>query len=242
MDFEDLRLRLVANLRQRVCQGEWTERALARHVGVSQPHLHNILNGTRVLTPEIADAVLRSLGLDLLSLAHTDELELALERDGAGDPVWIVVPVAHGLVGPTHRIPRFDAHAQVIRIESAGIPEVRDPVLVELGIDPALAWLDPGSSMALLERSRWQREQILDDAWYAVRWGEYGLIRRVRRQGKRLLLISQMDLFDALPLELPLDERPLLDLLLGRVVWIGPDPRATRRLNQRGLLPVRAIS
>jgi len=194
------------------------------------------------LTPEMADGILRSLGVDLLRLAHSDELEAALERDGAADPVWMVVPVAEGFLGPSHSLPSLDTHSGLLRLESTGIPPLREPVLVALGSDPELAWMATGAPMALLERSRRQRERVQNDAWYAVRWQGHALVRRVRRQGSRLQLLAQLDLFGAIPPELPLDERPLLDTLLGRVVWAGPDPRSSRRLPQSGLLSARAIS
>jgi len=42
-----LRLRLIADVRGRVQGGEMTERCLTRLTGISQPHLHNIINGVR---------------------------------------------------------------------------------------------------------------------------------------------------------------------------------------------------
>jgi len=74
MDFEELRERLVANLRERVRSGELTERGLARISGVSQPHIHNVLKGKRLLSPEMSDAILRNLRMDLLDLMRPEDL------------------------------------------------------------------------------------------------------------------------------------------------------------------------
>lgn len=74
MDFQELRERLVAHLRERVCGGELTERGLARLSGVSQPHIHNVLKGKRVLSLEMSDAVLRQLRIDLLDLVKPEDL------------------------------------------------------------------------------------------------------------------------------------------------------------------------
>jgi transcriptional regulator with XRE-family HTH domain len=74
MTFDDLRARLVENLRLRVRCGEATERGLARIVGMSQPHLHHVLKGKRLLSFERADEVLRRLNMDLLDLISDDEL------------------------------------------------------------------------------------------------------------------------------------------------------------------------
>jgi hypothetical protein len=74
MDFQELRERLVANLRDRVRIGELTERGLARISGVSQPHIHNVLKGKRVLSVEMSDVILRQLRIDLLDLVKPEDL------------------------------------------------------------------------------------------------------------------------------------------------------------------------
>ena len=51
MLFSDARSSLVAVLRARVRNGELTERGLARLVGVSQPHIHNVLKGRASVIP-----------------------------------------------------------------------------------------------------------------------------------------------------------------------------------------------
>jgi len=73
MNFRDLNQRFVRHLRHRVRTGEVTERGLARLAGVSQPHLHHVLNGKRLLSSEMADKIMRRLKIDLLDLlAPTD--------------------------------------------------------------------------------------------------------------------------------------------------------------------------
>ncbi|MGD0497729.1 MAG: helix-turn-helix transcriptional regulator [Bryobacteraceae bacterium] len=74
MNFRRFHDRLRANLRQRVRSGEITERGLARLTGVSQPHIHNVLKGKRLLSPEMADRVLDHLRMDLLDLLGPHEL------------------------------------------------------------------------------------------------------------------------------------------------------------------------
>ena len=73
LDFERLLQRLVVHLRERVHSGEVTERSLARLTGVSQPHLHNVLKGKRLLSCAMADQILRRLHLDLLDLIEPEE-------------------------------------------------------------------------------------------------------------------------------------------------------------------------
>jgi len=74
MTFRELQRRLVACLEQRVRSGQTTERGLARLTGVSQPHMHNVLKGKRVLSSETADAICRELKIDLLDLFEPAEL------------------------------------------------------------------------------------------------------------------------------------------------------------------------
>lgn len=74
MTFNDLRARLLDHLRGRVSGGEATERGLARLTGLSQPHLHHILKGKRLLSLDRADEILRRLNLDLLDLIPPEQL------------------------------------------------------------------------------------------------------------------------------------------------------------------------
>ena len=66
--FESLQLKLIQHLRQRVHNGELTERSLARVTDISQPHLHNVLKGKRLLSMQKLDRILSYLELDLQDL------------------------------------------------------------------------------------------------------------------------------------------------------------------------------
>jgi transcriptional regulator with XRE-family HTH domain len=74
MTFHDLQQRLIEDLRQRVRSGDVTERSLARATGVSQPHMHNVLKGTRKLSVETADQILKKLDMDLLDLIELEDV------------------------------------------------------------------------------------------------------------------------------------------------------------------------
>jgi transcriptional regulator with XRE-family HTH domain len=74
MNFRDLQNRLAKNLRERVRSGEITERGLARLTGVSQPHIHHVLKGKRLLSPDMADQVMGHLRMDILDLVDPIEL------------------------------------------------------------------------------------------------------------------------------------------------------------------------
>jgi transcriptional regulator with XRE-family HTH domain len=68
VNFERLQVQLIQHLRDRVHNGELTERSLARITGISQPHLHNVLKGKRLLSFQKLDRILAYLELDLKDL------------------------------------------------------------------------------------------------------------------------------------------------------------------------------
>ena len=70
MSFRTLHALLIQHLNQSLQTGELTERGLARKVGMSQPHIHNVLKGKRLLSWGSADALLRELDLNLLELVN----------------------------------------------------------------------------------------------------------------------------------------------------------------------------
>lgn len=73
LNFQELQRRLTAHLRERIRNGELTERSLARVTGISQPHIHNVLKGKRGFSAETADAVLRVLKLNILDLLEPQD-------------------------------------------------------------------------------------------------------------------------------------------------------------------------
>jgi len=73
IDFGELEGRLIRHLQQRVRSGEISERSLARVLGISQPHLHNVLKGKYFFSMTTADKILRHLNLDLLDLIDPGE-------------------------------------------------------------------------------------------------------------------------------------------------------------------------
>jgi predicted XRE-type DNA-binding protein len=75
-----LQARLLILLKNRINNGEFTERGLARMVGISQPQVHNVLKGARKLSLQTADRFLCKLQLSVLDLISQSEFtsEIAL--------------------------------------------------------------------------------------------------------------------------------------------------------------------
>jgi plasmid maintenance system antidote protein VapI len=72
--FEALLSRLIFAANLRIKNGEYTERGLARILGVSQPQMHNVLKGARTLHADLADRLLWKLGISVLHLFEESEL------------------------------------------------------------------------------------------------------------------------------------------------------------------------
>src|SRR6476469_8084454 len=148
MYFELLHARLVDHLRERVRSGALTERGLARLTGVSQPHLHNVLKGIRVLSSEMADQVVTQLRLSPLDLLA--ESELGPPPSAAFAARFMEVPVLEGRLGPGRYFPdsgRCSGALPFVRAELTGI--VR-PFAVRLAEDPQQACLFHAGDVALL--------------------------------------------------------------------------------------------
>ncbi|HZU25886.1 MAG TPA: XRE family transcriptional regulator [Bryobacteraceae bacterium] len=73
-DFHGLESRIVSLVRGKVQDGQFTERGLARKLGISQPHIHNVLCGRRRVTPDLLDIVLSGFHLTVLDLFTAEEL------------------------------------------------------------------------------------------------------------------------------------------------------------------------
>lgn len=83
--FVNANRRLLAHIRTRIRNGEFSERSLGRAVGISQPHIHNVLKGHRILSASLADSIIDHLGISLLDLYDEAELAAHLEaRSRAG--------------------------------------------------------------------------------------------------------------------------------------------------------------
>ena len=78
--FDVLQARLIQQVRLRINNGEFTERGLARLLGISQSQIHNVLKGARRLQMHLADRILMKLGLSAMDLLHEGELDAALRQ------------------------------------------------------------------------------------------------------------------------------------------------------------------
>ena len=75
LDFEVLHGRVVKHLQDIVRNGVVTERGLSRMTGLSQPHIHQVLKGTKFFSMASANQVLRSLQNDLVDFLEPEDIE-----------------------------------------------------------------------------------------------------------------------------------------------------------------------
>jgi len=84
--FETLQTRLINFVNARIQNGDFTERGLARILGISQPQIHNVLKGARKMRPELADRLIRKFDMSVLDLLEPGEIYTELLARGSMDP------------------------------------------------------------------------------------------------------------------------------------------------------------
>jgi hypothetical protein len=187
MLFADLMDSLIAVLRARVRNGEITERGLARMVGISQPHMHNVLKGTRSLSPELSDRVLQHLRLSVMDLIEPEKLGT---RSNNVEPVaYDYVPVLCGSLGPACPWPTEISNTDRLPFLSAQTSGIPRPVAVRLAEDVRMVDTFSAGDIALLDQSQRARTELDPNGHYVVRLAGAGILRRVHMAGRALFLI-----------------------------------------------------
>ena len=190
MYFADLQESLLDNLRTRVRNGHLTERGLARLVGVSQPHMHNVLKGSRFLSSELADKILHRLNISVLDLVDRGCLRQYVNGSHPALPECTYVPMLSGVLGPGHTWPAaVDSH-QRFPVPTVKAVAASNAVVVKLGEDVRMRGSVSGDDFALLDQSLGARCTIDPDALYAVKRGNTGVVRRLRTCGRNVFIAS----------------------------------------------------
>jgi transcriptional regulator with XRE-family HTH domain len=239
LNFRDARLKLLAYVRNEVRNGELTERRLARLIGISQPHAHNVLKGVRTLSPEVFDLVLKYLHLSLLDLASTEELEAQLHRRHATGAV-AEFPFLETPLGPGRAWP---AHVDWRRTFSAPLypPLISDDlVMAKLERDPDMSETLNSVDIALLDISRDRLSAISPQGLYVVERRGETLLRYIRRGAHRDYLVTDSALNRPVAWE-PVSFSAASAVIRARVVWLGREADRDAAV-QRGRLLYNPIS
>ena len=247
MVFEHLETRLLDLVKDRICQGEITVRALARLSGISQPHLHNVLKGTKTLSRESCDLLLRSVRLSVLDLVTEEELRSQFEKLSTPREILYEKPLLAGLVGPGHPWPATMNWPDRVRIPILPSRSTKDLVVFRLGEDAEMPTSLHGCNIAAADTSIAARERPLPVGLYVVNRGEDTVLRYVRRGWQALYLIrdgeqEQGACWQALSYGANCDPRAITDILLGQVCWLGRTELRKMPRIQSGQLAMEATS
>ena len=222
MQFATLRQRLLATLRTRVRNGQLTERGLARSVGLSQPHIHNVLKGVRILSPDVADLILRELDLSILDLL--DRTELDAYSHAAIRPGCVQLPVLECKIGPGQPWMPSISGVRSFRIKPSIVPSLVRPVVGRTVADPSMGPRFAGEDFVLLDQSETARRDIESGGLFLVLRQRDSVIRRIRRSADGLGIVAASDNGDPCSADyFHLDQSGLLDIVKARVTFITPD-------------------
>lgn len=218
MYFELLQSRLVSILRSRVRNGELSERRIARLTGISQPHIHNVLKGTRCFSAEIADLILLHMNISLTDLLHPHD---------AGEPARQspsqTVPELEGRLGPGNAYPtRLSAEQHLLSFEE--VVQIRAPVVARLARDSSMQPAFKENFIALLDESEAKRARLDSGTLYAVSQAGTSAVRYARHGMGCLYLATHENLSRPQEWEsISIVDRSPLDIIRARIAWIS-DP------------------
>lgn len=241
MNFRDAQSRLLNDLRQRIHNGDLTERGLARMTGVSQPHIHNVLKRVRNLSPQVFDSILIVLNHSLLDLFSIPELEREIQ--GRSRPHMVCeVPMLRGSIGPNMPWPGGTVARETHFVQSPISCSPEHLVLARLMPDPRMSILDD-TDLATLDVSEPARTCLSPYGVYAIeRSGE--AILRYLRYGTKCIYMADSDSLNRPsgwePVGLPAPG--VLGIVKGHVIWVGREKEGYLLPRQRGRLLDEATS
>ncbi len=226
--FADLQIRLVSYLRILVRNGEITERGLARAAGISQPHIHNVLKGIRVLSPSLSDQTMHHLGISLVDLMSLDELSRHSGTESPAFHAYTYLPMLSGRIGPGHGWPQTIDSTRKFPISRATIASYKSPLIARLAADARMLPAFAEGDLGVLDQSAFSRETIDPSALYLIKSGEQGLLRRLRLGAGSLYVVTEDSLLRPGAWEkISLSDRSVRHLVRARVTLLGPDEEWT---------------
>jgi hypothetical protein len=241
LTFQDAQLKLLAQVRDRIRNGELTERGFARLMGISQPHVHNVLKGVRKFSPQIFDSILNYFHLSLLDLASLEELQAYVQRQvqaRLAEAPFLSSPLGPGMPWPSglNRRKRFP-----LPFPSMTVPS--NLVMANLAPDPRMQPTLTDSDVALLDTSESIRSTIAPEGLYAIERSDEALLRYIRPGARVYYLVSDAAM-DA-PAQWERIRVPVRDLTVivkARVRWLGREKDRDLPVHQRGRFLYDAIS
>jgi transcriptional regulator with XRE-family HTH domain len=237
LTYHDAQLKLLAYVRGQISNGELTERGFARLIGISQPHVHNVLKGVRNLSPNIFDLALKYLHLSLLDLVPDDQVEAHLRSrrvlQRSAEVPFLGRPIGPGMPWPAGLNPR--------KKFPLPFPSPHAPanlVMASLVPDPSMQSTLGSSDVALLDTSPGQPSSFAPQDLFVVergnKAGSEAVIRYIRAGAHCYYLATDATLDAPLDWEaLPVSASELAAAVKARVRWIGRE-RDRDEMLQRG--------
>ena len=242
MTFQDAQQRLLAYVRDRIHNGELTERGFARMIGISQPHVHNVLKGVRNLSVEISDSILKILHLSLLDLIPLEELESDLRRRRPPQPVPELA-FLDGRIGPGMNWPAGIDWRDRYPVPFAVSALRQSFVAARLTWDPEMSASLGKYDVAILDTSEGQRAEPSPEGLYVVEREGQAVIRYVRPGARCYYLVTDTTLEVPERWEqLSLSSAALPQFLKARVWWLGREQWRQLPVHQRGRFLYEVIS
>ena len=234
MTYQDAQAKLLAYVRDRIHNGEFTERGLARLIGISQPHVHNVLKGARNLSGEIFDSILEHFQMSLLDLAALEDLEASLERRRARERT-VEAPVLAGPIGPGAPWPQSMDRRKRFRLPFAALVAPPALVFARLNADPEMRGVIEEADVALLDLSGNRRREIESNGIYVVNAGGEAVLRYIRYGRRCYYLASAANLNRPVEWrELRVTPSELHEVVKARVRWLGRERDWNLPFAQRG--------
>jgi len=199
-----------------------TERGLARLTGISQPHVHNVLKGVRILSLRATDTILRRLDLSVADLLDPEEEagRSCSTRSRSGS--YPEVAVLEGWLGPGLPLPKQASRFERYPFPRPYLASLGNAVMARLAYDPRMTGLFRENDLVLLDQSPGKRRQPDRDSLYVVNRHGEGLVRRLRLERADLLLLKGVRYDQTEHVEVfPLAGMHLLDVVKARVAWVG---------------------
>jgi hypothetical protein len=225
LTYQDAQLRLLAYVRSQIRNGELTERGFARLIGISQPHVHNVLKGVRNLSPHIFDLALKYLHLTLLDLVPSEELDGYLRRrrqpERSAEVPFLDRPIGPGMPWP--------ARVNSRKSYPLPFPSLQAPanlVMASLIADPSMLPTLGSSDVALLDNSPIRPSTLAPQGLFVVELGKdarmQAVIRYIRPGMHRYYLATDATLDTPIDWDpFPVSASELAAAVKARVLWIG---------------------
>ena len=237
MTYQDVQLKLLSYVRNQISNGELTERGFARLIGISQPHVHNVLKGVRNLSPKIFDLALKYLHLSLLDLVPSGELEAHLRSrrlpQRSAEVPFLDRPIGPGMPWPKGLSPRKNFP---LPFPAPDAPA--NLVMASLIADPSMRFTLGSSDVALLDTAPSRPSTLSPQGLFVVERGTeagFEAVLRYIRPGAYCYYLATDATLDA-PADwepLPVSPSEIIAAVKARVRWIGRE-RDRDELPQRG--------